>query len=256
MLSPLAQVALITGAGSGLGRELVLQLADEGTAIAAVDRLADGLVSLEAEIAKRNQRIAWAVADVTDCAGLRDQTAALEQKLGPIDLLIANAGVGHETSALNLRAEDVAAVIQVNLIGVANSIAAVLPGMLERRRGHIAAISSLASFRGLPRMLAYCASKSGVNALLDGLRMEVKPYGIAVTTICPGWIRTPMTAQIKEPMPGLMDAGRAARRILDALRRRLPFFAFPRSLAWRLRLLRFLPAAWSDWLLAKMVQRE
>lgn len=237
-----------------MGRELARQLAGQGTAIAAVDRLADGLITLDQEITARGQRVAWAASDVCHAERLREQTLKLEEQLGPIDLLIACAGVGIETSALDLRAQDVAKVIQVNLIGVANSIACVLPGMLQRRRGHIAAISSVASLRGVPRLLAYCASKSGLNALLEGLRVEVKPHGIAVTTICPGWIRTPMTAAIKTPPRGILEVDDAARRILSALRRRMAFFAFPRSLAWRLQLLHWLPATWSDAIVARMTR--
>src|SRR5438874_5593182 len=251
-MTPFASVALITGAGSGLGRELARQLARNGVAIAALDRAPEGLVSLTEELAQGKQRIACAVADVTDAVAVRDAAADLARQLGPIDLLIASAGIGFETSALALRADDMARIIQVNLIGVANSIAAVLPEMLKRRAGHIAAISSLASLRGMPRMLGYCASKSGVNALLEGLRAEVKSLGIHVTTICPGWIRTPMTAQIKTPMPGLMEVHDAARKIIHALRRRRAFIAFPRGVAFRLRLLRWLPASWSDWLLRRM----
>jgi short-subunit dehydrogenase len=250
------RVALITGAGSGLGMELARQLARQGTAIAAIDRNAAGLNALADELRQAGQHIAVAVADVTHAGEMRLQTEALEGQLGPIDLLIASAGVGIETSALDLHAEDVANVIQINLIGVANSIAAVLPGMLARRQGHIAAISSLASLRGVPRLLAYCASKSGLNALLEALRAEVRPRGIAVTTICPGWIRTPMTAPVKGKLPGLMEVADAARLILDALRRRKPLFAFPRRLAWRLRLLRLLPAAWSDRLIARIAVKR
>src|SRR5579885_97065 len=185
------QVALVTGAGSGLGRQLALRLAAEGARIAAVDLSAEALAKLTAELA--GKPVATAVADVADVNALRAAVPQLEQQLGPVDLLIANAGIGRETSALAFRAEDVAAQVNVNLIGVANSIDAVLPGMLARRRGHLAAISSLASYRGLPKMAGYCASKAGVNNLLDGLRLELKPLGIAVTTICPGWIRTPLT---------------------------------------------------------------
>src|SRR5262245_7214748 len=118
------RVALITGAASGLGFELARQLARAGSAIAAVDRAADGLTALEQELRQRGQHVACAVADFTDAAGLADQIARLEQQLGPIDMLIASAGVGFETSALNLRADDVQTVIQINLIGVANSVAA------------------------------------------------------------------------------------------------------------------------------------
>lgn len=248
------KIVLITGAGSGLGRQLALLLAHEGALIAAIDLQPEGLITLEADLTQRHQRIASEVADVTDTAALTAAARTLESKLGPTDLLIANAGVGYETSALKLATVDAARIIEVNLIGVLNSIAAVLPGMLERRSGHIVAISSLASFRGVPRMLAYCASKSGVNAIMEGLRIEVAPYNVCTTLVCPGWIRTPLTEKIDTPMPQLMDVEPAARQILGAIRRRKPFFAFPRSVAWRLSLLRWLPASWSDRLITAMIR--
>ena len=110
--------------------------------------------------------------------------------MGPNDVLIANAGIGRETRRSTFNAEDVEAQIRVNLIGVANSIGAVLPGMIERKRGHLVAISSLASYRGLPKMAGYCASKAGVRRPDGSAAVELRPLGIAVTTICPGWIRT------------------------------------------------------------------
>lgn len=244
-------VALITGAGSGIGRELARRLAGQGRAIAGVDRQAEGLAQLEAELKRQDRQIATEVADVTDGPLLRDKVASLEQRLGPIELMIASAGVGLETSSLSLRFEDLHAVIGVNLLGVANSVAAVLPGMLQRRQGHLVAISSLASFLGVPRMLAYCASKSGVNAFMDSLRVEVRPYNIYTTTLCPGWTRTPMTANIRHPMPGIMDVDYAVGRMLDAIRRRKSFAAFPRSMAWRLRIVNWLPRAARDWVIAK-----
>jgi NAD(P)-dependent dehydrogenase (short-subunit alcohol dehydrogenase family) len=247
------RVALVTGAGSGLGRQLALALAAEGAAVAALDLNAAGLAALGGELA--GKPYAWAVADVTDLPGLRQAAKGLEARLGPVDLLIANAGIGRETSALDFRAEDVEAIIRVNLVGVANSIDAVLPGMLARRRGHLAAISSLASYRGLPRMAGYCAAKAGVNALLEGLRVELAPLGIAVTTICPGWVRTPMTAAVNLPMPNLMDADAAARVTVAALKARRPFVAFPSGSVRHVRLLRWLPAAWSDWLLLRAARK-
>lgn len=246
-------VALITGAASGIGRQLALDLGRAGYAVAAVDVQADGLRSLSEEL--HNVRHATATADVTDAPGLRAVVADLESRLGPIDLLIASAGVGIETSGLNYRAEDFATVVQVNLIGVSNSIAAVLPGMLARRRGHLVALSSVASFRGMPRMLGYCASKAGVNALMDGLRVEVEPLGVAVTTLCPGWVRTPMTAQIQGTLDHVLEPAEASQFILHAIRRRLPYYAFPRSMVWRLRFLTWLPRSWQDRMIRKMLAR-
>jgi short-subunit dehydrogenase len=249
-----ARVALITGAGSGIGRELARVLSREGMAIGAIDKNPQGLVLLDEEMRAQQRTMHWEVADVTDIAGVRGKVAELESRLGPVSLLIANAGIGIETSALHLQAEDMLALVQVNLFGVANSIAAVLPGMLQRRAGHIVGISSLASLRGLPRLFGYCATKAGVNALLEGLRVELKPFNIHVTTICPGWIRTPMCDAVKGKVP-LMEVDVAARHIATAIRRRRRFYAFPPSTARTLRLLRLLPVSISDWLVERMVAR-
>src|SRR5262249_37138880 len=142
-----------------------------------------------------------------------------------------------------------------NLVGVAHSIAAVLPGMLKRRRGHLVALSSCASFRGLPRLLAYSASKAGLNALMEGLRTEVKPYGLHVTTICPGWMRTPMTAPLHDRLTTMLELDVAVARMVRAIERKRAFYAFPPSLAWRLRVLNWLPRSWQDKLLAHMGRR-
>jgi short-subunit dehydrogenase len=249
------KTALITGAGSGIGRELALQLADEGVAIAALDIRPDSLQALADELNRKQRHCAWAVADVTKADELQRQTAALEAQLGPTDLLIASAGVGAETSAFDYRADVVNNVLNVNLIGVSNSIAAVLPGMLQRRNGHLVALSSLASYLGVPRMLAYCASKSGVNAIMESVRAEVRRHGITVTTVCPGWIRTPMTANLPVRVP-LMEVDVAARRIVQAIRRKKAFVAFPTSIVWQLRLLRWSPLFVRDWLMDRRQHRS
>lgn len=245
------RVALITGAGRGIGRQLALDLAAEGATIAAVDLDAEPLTALAAEL--DGKRVAWAVADVTDRAALQSAVAELQAKLGPIDLLIANAGVGRENSALNFSAAEFETQVRVNLIGVANSVEAVLPGMIARRSGHLVALSSLASIRGLPRMAGYCASKAGVNALMDTLRVELGPLGIAVTTLCPGWIRTDMTRHIQADLPELLEVSAAVQHMLAAIRARQAVCGFPRPSYWRVRFLRWLPTRWSDALLRRMV---
>jgi NAD(P)-dependent dehydrogenase (short-subunit alcohol dehydrogenase family) len=233
---------------------MALTLAAEGARILAVDLHPEPLAALERDLA--GKPVAWAVADVTDRAALVPAVARLSERLGPVDLLIASAGIGLATPALDFPAEDFEAVVRVNLVGVANTIAAVLPSMMTRRRGHLVALSSLASFRGLPSMAGYCASKAGVNALMESLRLELKPRGIAVTTICPGWIRTPMTAKIAGSLPGLLEVDEAVRVMVEAIRRRRPFLAFPRSSATRVRLLRWLPCGVSDWLIGRMLRQR
>jgi short-subunit dehydrogenase len=247
------QSIFITGAGSGLGRKLALLLAAEGASILAVDLTAEPLQSLGMELG--SARYAWAIADVTDVDALRRAAKELESKIGPTDRLIANAGIGRVTSALDFHAEDVAAQIQVNLIGVANSIDAVLPGMLARGMGHIVGISSLASYRGLPKMAGYCAAKAGVNRLLEGMRIELKPRGIKVSIICPGWIRTPLTENIQVPQPFMMELDYAAPRIVEAIRAEKLFFAFPGPARRRVSLLSILPSGMSDSLVLRVVKR-
>ncbi len=248
------RVALITGAGSGIGRQFATALAAEGAIIAALDRNAAALGTLEADL--KGKPFAHAVADVTAAAAVAAAVQHLETRLGPTDLLIASAGLGRETTALDYRAADFADIIRVNLIGVSNSIAAVLPGMRERQRGHLAALSSLASYHGVPRMGGYCASKAGVNALLEALRVELKPFNIAVTTLCPGWIRTPMTDTANIPdFITLMKVEDAVRRMIHALRRRRSFFAFPAHDLWQVRMLRYLPRPIADWLAARHLRR-
>jgi len=243
------RVVLITGAGSGIGRQLARVLSGEGARIAAVDRSSDGLASLAQELA--GKPLACEVADVTDLGAMRQAAARLEAQLGPTDILIASAGIGRQTSALEFNAEDVNAQIHVNLIGVANSVDAVLPGMRQRRQGHLVVLSSLASYRGLPRMAGYCASKAGVSALFESLRVELEPLGLHVTIICPGWIRTPLTTSIDVPQPYMMEVEFAVARMVEAIRRKRRRLVFPPNAAWQVRVLRWLPPGVSDWLVRR-----
>lgn len=247
------RVVLITGAASGIGRQLALTLAAEGARIAALDRQAEALDRLTAEL--KGTPVAGTVADVTDLPAIRTSVAQLEAQLGPTELLIASAGLGIETPAETFRAEDFAAQIQVNLIGVINSIDAVLPGMIERKRGHLAALSSMASYRGLPHMGGYCASKAGLNSLFDALRIELRRFDITVTTICPAWIRTPLTTPLNLPDRDMMEVEDAVRLIVAGLRARTPFLVFPASTAWQARLLRHTPRPISDWLTRQWARR-
>lgn len=247
------KVALVTGAGSGIGRALTAKLVQNGVSVAGVDLNPTSLESLNAELP--GGRFAWAVADVTKRESLGPAVALLTEKLGPIHLLIANAGIGRENSALDFRAADFEAQVLVNLIGVANSVEAVLPGMLQRKTGHLAVLSSLASYRGLPKMAGYCASKAGVSSLFDTLRIELEPLGIDCTTICPGWIRTPLTQNVGVPKPNMMEVDFATERILWAIERRKAHYAFPAASAWQVWLARWLPPRTSDSLLRRLLQR-
>jgi short-subunit dehydrogenase len=245
------QVAVVTGASSGIGRALTKVLAAEGCKVGLVARRRDQMESLAAEIAAAGGSSAVGVADVSD----RGQTLAaigeVAAKLGPVDLLIANAGVGAPTFLNPMNVSDVEKMFRVNVLGVVYALEAVLPEMLKRRRGHVAAVSSLAAYKGLPGESGYSSSKAAVNNYMEGLRIQLRGKGIAVTTICPGFVKTPMTEVNKFDMPWLLEADDAARRIVRALARKKKVFNFP----WQLSLLMKLTAWLPDWAVARAMHQ-
>jgi short-subunit dehydrogenase len=245
------QVAIITGASSGIGWSLANQLAAQGCKVGLVARRLDNLVALAGEIEKAGGVAAYAGADVCDRAALVEAIHAVANQLGPVDLLIANAGVGAPTTIEPFNVPDVEKMIRVNLLGVIYSIEAVLPGMLERKKGHIAAVSSMAAYAGLPGESGYTSSKAAVNVFMDGLRIQLRDKGVAVTTICPGFVKTPMTDVNDFHMPWLLQADDAARRILRALARKKKFFDFP----WQMRILMWITRRLPDWVVARAMAK-
>src|SRR5262249_51938557 len=144
------QVAVITGASSGIGRELARTLAAQQCRVGLVARRKELLDALAEEVRRAGGTAAAAAADVADPAHLLAAVRALRDQLGPVDLLIANAGVGAPTLLEPFNVGDVEKMFRINLLGVIYSIEAVLPEMLERGRGHLAAVSSMAAYKGLP----------------------------------------------------------------------------------------------------------
>jgi short-subunit dehydrogenase len=150
-----------------------------------------------------------------------------------------------------LNVADTETMFRVNLLGVVYSIEAVLPDMLAHRSGHLAAVSSLAAYKGMPGESGYCGSKAAVNVYMEGLRIQLREHNIAVTTICPGFVKTPMTAVNTFHMPWLMEADEAARRIVRALSRRRKVYNFPWQTTLLMKMTNWVP----DWLLAKAIPK-
>jgi short-subunit dehydrogenase len=241
------RVAIITGASTGIGRELAKVLAGQGARVGLVARRRELIETLAKEIEQVGGTAQFAAADVGDrsqaVAAIRD----LARRLGAVDLLVANAGVGIPTLLDPMNVEAIEMTVRVNLLGVVYSIEAVLPEMLKRKSGHLAAVSSMAAYKGLPGESAYCASKAAVNAYLEGLRIQLREHNIAVTTICPGFVKTPMTEINDFKMPWVLEADDAARRIARALARRKKVFNFPWQMRIAMKIVGWLP----DWLLAR-----
>src|SRR5262249_2662826 len=159
---------------SGIGWALCGALAAAGCRVGAVARRRENLERLTAEIAGTGGRAAFAVADVADRRQTLEAISSLRQELGPVDLLVANAGVGQATTVDPFNVSAIEGAFRVNTLGVIYAIEAVLPEMLRRGRGHLAAVSSLAAYKGLPGESAYCASKAAVNVFMEGLRIQLR----------------------------------------------------------------------------------
>lgn len=227
------RVAIVTGASGGIGRALAVALARQGARVGAVARRAERLDELSREARAAGGSIEAAPADVADRQAVLATIRGLADKLGPVDLLIANAGVAEHTGVDPMNVPGVERMTRVNFLGVVYAFEAVLGPMLARDSGHLVAIASLAAYKGIPGSAGYCATKAAVMTYCESLRIELNGRGVAVTCVCPGFIATDMTARNPGPMPFLMPADRAADRILRALRRKPGVYDFP----WPMRLL-------------------
>jgi short-subunit dehydrogenase len=221
------EVAAITGASSGIGREMAREIARRGTKVALLARRLPMIEELAAEIRDAGG-VAFPVAcDVREKDTVTRAIGLATRELGSVDLLVANAGVGYPVLAHRFDAVAAEEIHRVNVFGVLYSIEAVLPAMIDRGRGHIVGLSSLASIRGFAESGTYCASKAALDVQLEGLRVELAPRGIKVTTIRPGFVRTAMTAKNTFEMPFLLEPDDAARRTVRAIERGRRVYSFP-----------------------------
>jgi NADP-dependent 3-hydroxy acid dehydrogenase YdfG len=240
------KVVMITGASSGIGRGFATELAQRGAKVGLVARRAELLNEIVTEIQSNGGQAVALPADVQDAASIKAAAEKLSETFGPVDILIANAGIGATRDAAQIDAAEIARVMNVNVIGVSNSVAAVVPEMVARRSGHLVAISSLAAYRGLPKSAAYCGSKAAVSAFFESLRLDLARHNIAVTIIHPGFIKTPLTAGRSAQMPFLLELDDAIKRMVRAIEQRKKRYSFPWQLATIVRLGLIMPIALYD----------
>ena len=216
-----------------------IELARRGACVGLLARRRDLLEEIVDEITAAGGRALALPADVIHADSVRAAACELRRKFGYIDLLVANAGVGGTTYAVDLCEKEVAQVIRVNVLGAVTA-PAVIPHMIQRGSGHLVAISSLAAYRGLPKSAAYCASKAGVSALSESLRIDLIKTGVDVTIIHPGFIKTPLTAG-RMHMPYLMELDDAVQKMIWAIEKRKKSYSFPWQLASIVRACMLLP---------------
>lgn len=244
---------LITGASSGIGQELARQLASRGCRLALLARREDRLKELAGELGEDTW---FRPCDVVDKEAVKAAVEDADEALGGIDIVILNAGVGKPTPTHKFVADDLVHIFQVNVFGIAYALEALLPRMLERGRGAIVGVSSLAGTRGLPLSTAYGASKAAVTNLLEGMRIELAPQGIQVTTVAPGFVKTPMTDQNKFPMPFMWPVDKAARVIIRGIEKGAREIRFPFPLVATLALAKMAPNGIWDFLAGKASPRK
>jgi short-subunit dehydrogenase len=235
-------IVLVTGAANGIGRATAAALARSGTPLGVIDRDGPALLDLTRALREQGASVAAAVVDVTDRASLLQGVAGIAAALGPIEVLVACAGIGTLTLVPELDTSSLRKTLDVNLVGVAHSIECVLPGMIARRRGHIVGVASMAGYRGFPWMISYSASKAALIAYLEAMRPGLRRRGVTVTTVCPGFVRTQLCTGIPFQRPiKMIEPEEAARHLVRAVERRPRNCVFPWNMRIGVALLKHMP---------------
>lgn len=244
------RLVFITGASSGIGLALARACLARGWRVALVARRAQ---ALQEQLAQEGwPGLRWRVwtADVGDARAMQEVAQACIRDWGLPDTVVANAGISLGVDLSD--AADVpvfAQVMDTNLMGLVRTFQPFIGPMRERGRGQLVGVASVAGVRGLPGHAAYCASKAAVIACCESLRGELKPHGVQVTALLPGYVATPLTARNRYPMPFLMQPDDFAQQALRSIDAGVGYQVIPWPMAWVAALLRALPGAWLDRLL-------
>lgn len=231
----------ITGASSGIGRAVALRLARDGWTVLATARREAVLQEVAGAAGPLAGRIIPAPCDVTDQEATRHLVAQAQQKDGGIALAILNAGTFKADSAEDFSSAEFRKHVDLNLVGTAHCIEALMPAWIERRRGHLAVVSSVAGYRGLPTSISYGATKAALINMCEALKFDFDRLGLKIQVINPGFVKTPLTDRNPFKMPFLMEADEAAERIVRGLKKSKFEIAFPCRFVFTLKQLRCLP---------------
>jgi short-subunit dehydrogenase len=224
----------VVGASSGIGTALAHELTVRGASVAVSARRAGELEKVA------GSSMLPVVADVTDRAGVVAAWADVRDRLGGTETVVFNAGYWEQMNARQWDADVFARHVEVNLLGLSNLLAAVLPDLVATG-GRIVTVASVAGYRGLAGAEGYGATKAAQINLTEALRAALHGTDVDVVTVCPGFVRTPMTAGNRFPMPFMVEADDAARAVCDGLERGRPEIVFPLPMAVLMKTARLLP---------------
>ena len=238
----MAFAVLITGGSSGIGRALAMHYARPDTVIGLLGRDEARLQEVARECGAKGAAVEQAAIDVRDRAAMRTWIEDFDKR-HETDLVFANAGImGGANPGSHLEPSDTAFMLmEVNVQGVLNTVQPLLEPMLRRRKGQVVLIGSLAGFNALPDAPSYCASKAAVMTYGLALREALREANVRVNVVCPGYIRTPMTAQLSGWKPGEITPEDAALRVARGIEANRAIIAFPFWLAWLSRIAAVVP---------------
>lgn len=246
------RVAWVTGASRGIGAAVAAEFSRRGYAVGVSARSEEQL----ARVAERaGGRVLVVPADVTDREAMLAAAARVREELGPIDVAVLNAAHWGQMSVAAWDSALFRRHLDTNVVGMVHGIEAVLADMRRRRSGTIAGLASVAGYRGLPRSEAYGATKAAQINLLESLRIDLAPAGIRVVTVCPGFVRTDLTANNSFPMPWIMEPDEAARRICDGIERGKAEVVFPLPMMLSMKAARLVPVRLWAWGFSRVPQR-
>jgi len=236
-------IVWITGASSGLGREVARQYARAGHTVCASARNVDALTSLAADCGESAGCVRAFGLDVTDSDQVEAVMRDIQTTVGLPDLTILNAGTHINNSAHDFDRQVFRKLMDINYMGTINCLQEILPAYMAQRHGQIAVVSSVAGYRGLPNASAYGASKAALINMCEALQPELEAHGVRLSLVNPGFIRTPLTDKNEFPMPFLMEVDAAAESLIRGLESGRFEITFPRRFTWLLKGLRILPVA-------------
>lgn len=244
--------AWIVGASSGMGQGLAVQLAKMGIKVTASARSKSALETLE----KENPNIRARPLDICQLDVVAEVGQKATEQFGPIDLVVLSAGAWDPSSPEHWDHEKATRSMTVNYFGVINVIDTVLPQMRKNVKGHIAIVSSVSGYSGLPGAAYYSPPKAALINLAEAIKPELEQQGIKLQIVNPGFVRTPMTEVNDFPMPFLMERDDAVQRIVDGFKSSRFEIIFPRRFAWLMKLLSFLPYPLYFFITARMVKQN
>lgn len=236
-MKPSDGIVWITGASSGIGSAVALEMANRGWQVVISARSRNKLD----KVAALHSNITAIACDVTDRDGMSKAAQKIEAEIGSLAMIIANAGIYLPTHFPKFDVSIFDDSFAVNLTGTVNMIAASYPYMIERNKGQIVLVSSVAGYNGLPTSAAYGATKAALLNMGEAMAVDLAKHGLSVNLVAPGFIDTPATQKNTFHMPALMDVTKAAKAMVDGLEKNHTLITFPKRFTFWLRLLTFLP---------------